>query len=169
MRVNDFTRGGTYMSKNNKRFFMVMGICIVTGIVIVLLIASLYVKSALEADYRERNYCTICHQHEKMRDKSYCYYCFEKAKLEEKKKESNGNSSYSNSPSSGTNSKTTSSSSKTTSSSSSKTTSGSSSKKEYNTLNYDPDDYDDPDDYAEDAWGEDFDDYDDAYDYWEDW
>ncbi|MCR5738225.1 MAG: hypothetical protein K6G43_00235 [Lachnospiraceae bacterium] len=33
---------------------------------------------------------------------------------------------------------------------------------------WDVDDYDDPDDYADDAWGEDFDDWDDAYDYWED-
>lgn len=31
----------------------------------------------------------------------------------------------------------------------------------------DPDDYDSPDDYADDAWGDDFDDWDDAYDYWE--
>ena len=33
----------------------------------------------------------------------------------------------------------------------------------------DPDDYDDPDEYAEDAWGYDFDDYDDAASFWEDW
>ena len=33
---------------------------------------------------------------------------------------------------------------------------------------WDVDDYDDPGDYADDAWGEDFDDWDDAYDYWED-
>ncbi len=33
---------------------------------------------------------------------------------------------------------------------------------------WDVDDYDDPDEYADDAWGEDFDDWDDAYDYWED-
>lgn len=31
----------------------------------------------------------------------------------------------------------------------------------------DPDDYDNPDDFADDAWGLDFDDWDDAYDYWE--
>ncbi len=35
-------------------------------------------------------------------------------------------------------------------------------------LSFDPDDYDDPDEYADDAWDEDFDDYDDAYEYWED-
>ena len=33
----------------------------------------------------------------------------------------------------------------------------------------DPDDYDNPDDFADDAWGTDFDDWDDAYDYWEDY
>ena len=39
------------------------------------------------------------------------------------------------------------------------------------TRNYsvDPDDYDNPDDFADDAYGIDFDDYDDAYDYWEDY
>ena len=169
------------MSKN-KKLFLIFGICIVAGIIIVIMLASWIVIMALEADYRDRNYCTICHQHEKMRDKSYCYYCFEKAKLEEWKKENHGSSSntitadpHKNASSSDTGSKTTSSSettsssSKTTSGSSGKTTSSSSSKKEYNTLNYDPDDYDDPDDYAEDAWGVDFDDYDDAYDFWEDW
>ncbi len=39
----------------------------------------------------------------------------------------------------------------------------------YNTLDFDPDDYDTPEDYADDAWGVDFDDWDDAYDYWEDY
>ena len=33
----------------------------------------------------------------------------------------------------------------------------------------DPDDYDSPEDFADDAWGMDFDDWDEAYDYWEDW
>ncbi len=33
----------------------------------------------------------------------------------------------------------------------------------------DPADYDDPEEYADDAWGVDFDDWDDAYDYWEDY
>ena len=33
----------------------------------------------------------------------------------------------------------------------------------------DPEDYDDPDEYADDAWGIDFDEYDDAYDYWEEY
>jgi len=42
-------------------------------------------------------------------------------------------------------------------------------KETYNNLITDPDDYDDPDDYAEDAWGVDFDDYDEAYEFWENW
>ena len=33
---------------------------------------------------------------------------------------------------------------------------------------YDVDDYDNPEDFADDAWGDEFDDWDDAYDYWED-
>ena len=45
----------------------------------------------------------------------------------------------------------------------------SSSKKTYTHKDYDPDDYDSPEDYADDAWGNDFDDWDDAYDYWENW
>ena len=49
----------------------------------------------------------------------------------------------------------------------SKTTS--SYKKDERDLDFDPIDYDDPDEYADDAWEIDFDDYDDAYDYWEDY
>ena len=41
--------------------------------------------------------------------------------------------------------------------------------RKYNTLNNDPADYDDPEEYADDAWGDDFDDWDEAYDYWEDY
>lgn len=37
-----------------------------------------------------------------------------------------------------------------------------------NEKNVDPDDYDSGEDYADDAWGDDFDDWDDAYEYWED-
>ncbi len=36
-----------------------------------------------------------------------------------------------------------------------------------NVLDYDPDDYDTPDDYADDAVGNDFDEWEDAYEYWE--
>ena len=45
----------------------------------------------------------------------------------------------------------------------------SSDKKEWNKLTCDPDDYDSPEEYADDAWEVDFDDWDDAYDYWEDY
>ncbi len=38
----------------------------------------------------------------------------------------------------------------------------------FDSLNNDPDDYDTPEDYADDAWEDDFDDWDDAYEYWED-
>lgn len=37
----------------------------------------------------------------------------------------------------------------------------------YNHLNNDPDDYDSPEDYEDDAWGDDFDGDDDAGDYWD--
>ncbi|MBP5495244.1 MAG: hypothetical protein J6X97_09110 [Lachnospiraceae bacterium] len=136
--------------------------------------------NALDGDsHYDSSLCTICHQNKKIANADYCYSCYQKAqqKVEEKNKNctSSGVKPDPVKPSSNTsNSKTTNSFSKTTSGSSSsssysKTTSSSSSKKEYNTLNYDPDDYDDPDDYAEDAWDEDFDDYDEAYDFWEDW
>ncbi|MBQ9887128.1 MAG: hypothetical protein IJM37_09755 [Lachnospiraceae bacterium] len=39
--------------------------------------------------------------------------------------------------------------------------------RDYSDLINDPADYDNPDDYADDAWGVDFDDWDDAYDFWE--
>lgn len=47
--------------------------------------------------------------------------------------------------------------------------SGTTNTRVYNSLNNDPEDYDDPEEYADDAWGDDFDDWDDAYDYWEDY
>lgn len=48
-------------------------------------------------------------------------------------------------------------------------TGNSSGSRKYNTLNNDPEDYDDPEEYADDAWGDDFEDWDEAYDYWEDY
>ena len=39
----------------------------------------------------------------------------------------------------------------------------------YNSLNNDLEDYDDPEEFADDAWRDDFDDWDEAYDYWEDY
>ena len=53
-------------------------------------------------------------------------------------------------------------------SSGSHSSSGSSSSGSHS-LNNDPDDYDDPEEYADDAWGDDFDDWDDAYEFWENW
>ena len=38
----------------------------------------------------------------------------------------------------------------------------------FDSFNNDPDDYDTPEDFADDTWGDDFDDWDDAYEYWED-
>ena len=134
--------------------------------------------NALDGDrHYDSSLCSICHQNKKMEGKSYCYACYSKAwqKVEEKKESAGSSGKTSTGSSSGSSSSSSSGSSssgtgsKTTSSSSGKTTSGSSSKKEYNTLNYDPEDYDDPDEYADDAWDEDFDDYDDAYEYWEDY
>ncbi len=43
----------------------------------------------------------------------------------------------------------------------------SSSSSKNNRLDYDPDDYDTPEDYADDAVGNDFDEWEDAYEYWE--
>ena len=164
------------MSKNTKQFILVMGICII------IIIASWIRINILDGDsHYDGSLCTICHQNKKMTGKSYCYSCFVKAqqKVEEKNKNSTGSgvkpdpdpvkpsSNTSNAPNTSSSSKTTSSGSS--SNSYSKTTSSSSSKKEYNSLNYDPEDYDDPDEYADDAWDEDFDDYDEAYEYWEDY
>ncbi len=137
------------------------------------------------------NLCINCHKNKKEKGKNYCTDCLleakkeiEKQKNEGSKNETTGNSDNEESKlnvdiSSPDPKKTPSNSNKdikqstgTSSSDSNKTDSISDKdhkKKTYNELNYDPADYDDPDDYAEDAWGEDFDDYDDAYDYWEDY
>lgn len=71
--------------------------------------------------------------------------------------------------SSGSTSGSSGSSGSTSGSSGSSGTSGSSGKQIFNGNSYDPDDYDSPEDFADDAWGNDFDDWDDAYDYWENW
>ena len=93
------------------------------------------------------------------------YYCNEH---EPKTKDAYRNSSSSSS-SSDTGSSN-SGSSKSSGSNSGRSSSGSSSSTTtYNTLWNDPADYDDPEEYADDAYGEDFDDWDDAYDYWEDY
>lgn len=89
---------------------------------------------------------------------SYCYL----------HKPSTGRSSYSRSGSSSSSSGRSSGSSSSSSTASNNTTNKySSGSKTYNSLNCDPHDYDSPEDYADDAWGDDFDDWDDAYDFWE--
>lgn len=75
--------------------------------------------------------------------------------------------SYSSSGSYGSSSKYSSSSSSSSKYNSSSSSHSSSSSGSHWYPSNDPDDYDSPDDYADDAWGDDFDDWDDAYDYWE--
>ena len=157
------------MSKKGK------GTILFFAIMIAIIVLAWIGITILDGDsHYDSSLCTICHRNKKMEGKSYCYSCFIEAqqKVEEKNKNGTGNSIKPDpvkTSSDTSNSKTTNSSSNTSSSSSGKTTSGSSSKKEYNTLNYDPEDYDDPYEYADDAWDEDFDDYDEAYEYWEDY
>ena len=137
------------------------------------------------------NLCINCHKNKKEKGKNYCTECLLEAKkeLEKQKNEGTENKTTGNSDNEEVNliidtsspdpKKTPSNSNKDikqstgTSTAEPKETDSKSDKdskkKTYNELNYDPADYDDPDDYAEDAWGEDFDDYDDAYDYWEDY
>ncbi len=119
-------------------------------------------KEAKDRDDIARDYSTnTCIVVGCSKPRSYgSYYC---NKHEPKTKDAYRNSS-SSSPSSdsvSSNSGSTKSSSSNSGSSSSTTT--------YNSLWNDPADYDDPEEYADDAYGEDFDDWDDAYDYWEDY
>lgn len=119
------------------------------------------------------NKCEICHKNEKMEGKSYCWSCYMDAytKVKNQDNSSTGNGSTYYKKTSSISSSSSSYSSNTTSATNSyKSTSSSfSKKKDYSDLEFDPIDYDDPDEYAEDAWEIDFDDYDDAYDYWEDY
>lgn len=90
-------------------------------------------------------------------------------KLKSRHSSSSNSTSTSNSSSSKYNTSTSNS-----SSNKHNTSTSSSSSNKHNTsssgyIDFDPDDYDDPDEYAEDAYDSDFDDWDDAYDYWEDY
>ena len=119
------------------------------------------------------NKCAICHENEKMEGKSYCWPCYMNAYVKVTNQNNSGtsktNSAYEKKTSS-TGSSSSSYSGKTSTTSYSKTSSsGSSKEKDYSDLEFDPIDYDDPDEYADDAWEIDFDDYDDAYDFWEDY
>jgi len=163
------------MSKKAKTFIFIV------AMIVIIILSWIGIRALDKRDEYDSSLCTICHKNKRIANATYCYECYQKAqqRVEEKEKQKENatvdpkkpasSSDTSGGSSSG---KTTSSSStgKTTSSSSSgKTTSSSSSKKEYNSLNYDPEDYDDPDEYADDAWDEDFDSYDEAYEYWEDY
>lgn len=138
------------MSKKAKTFIFIV------AMIVVIILSWIGIRALDKRDEYDSSLCTICHQNKKIANADYCYSCYQKAqqRVEEKEKQKEGASQ---------NPKTT------LSGSSGKTTSSSSSKKEYNSLNYDPEDYDDPDEYADDAWDEDFDSYDEAYEYWEDY
>ncbi len=162
------------MSKKAKSFIFIV------AMIVIIILSWIGIRALDKRDEYDSSLCTICHQNKKIANADYCYSCYQKAqqRVEEKEKQKENATVDPKKPASasdtatGSSGKTTSSSSsgKTTSSSSSgKTTTSSSSKKEYNSLNFDPEDYDDPDEYADDAWDEDFDDYDEAYEYWEDY
>ena len=177
------------MKNKNKKIYIIL---FASLIVLLGFIVAFNVISAINS-----NLCINCHKNKKEKGKNYCSECLleAKKKLEEQKNEGSENKISGNSDSENSKlsvdtsspdpkkpdsksdndskqSTVTKPGTGTTSSDSKKTGSQSDKdgkKKTYNELNYDPADYDDPDDYAEDAWGEDFDDYDDAYDYWEDY
>lgn len=162
------------MSKKAKTFIFIV------AMIVVIILSWIGIRALDKRDEYDSSLCTICNQNKKIANADYCYSCYQKAqqRVEEKEKQKENATvdpkkpANSSDTATGSSGKTTSSSSsgKTTSSSSSgKTTTSSSSKKEYNSLNFDPEDYDDPDEYADDAWDEDFDSYDEAYEYWEDY
>lgn len=154
------------MSKKAKTFIFIV------AMIVVIILSWIGIRALDKRDEYDSSLCTICHQNKKIANADYCYSCYQKAqeRVEEKEKQKENATVDSKKPVSSSDTGTGSSSGKTTSSSSSgKTTSSSSSKKEYNSLNFDPEDYDDPDEYADDAWDEDFDSYDEAYEYWEDY
>lgn len=154
------------MSKKAKTFIFIV------AMIVVIILSWIGIRALDKRDEYDSSLCTICHQNKKIANADYCYSCYQKAqqRVEEKEKQKENATVDPKKPVSSSDTGTGSSSGKTTSSSSSgKTTSSSSSKKEYNSLNFDPEDYDDPDEYADDAWDEDFDSYDEAYEYWEDY
>ena len=139
------------MSKKAKTFIFIV------AMIVVIILSWIGIRALDKRDEYDSSLCTICHQNKKIANADYCYSCYQKAqqRVEEKEKQKEGASQNQKTTLSGSSGKTTSSSSST--------------KTEYNSLNYDPEDYDDPDEYADDAWDEDFDSYDEAYEYWEDY
>lgn len=92
-------------------------------------------------------------------------YCYFHDPYRNKSYSTGGGNSYSYS----SNTSTKNNSSSTSTSNNNSSNKGLSSTKDYSSLECDPDDYDSPEEYADDAWEVDFDDWDDAYDYWEDY
>ena len=139
------------MSKKAKTFIFIV------AMIVIIILSWIGIRALDKRDEYDSSLCTICHQNKKIANADYCYSCYQKAqqRVEEKEKQKEGTSQNQKTTLSGSSGKTTSSSSST--------------KTEYNSLNYDPEDYDDPDEYADDAWDEDFDSYDEAYEYWEDY
>ena len=139
------------MSKKAKTFIFIV------AMIVVIILSWIGIRALDKRDEYDSSLCTICHQNKKIANADYCYSCYQKAqqRVEEKEKQKEGASENPKTTLSGSSGKTISSSSST--------------KTEYNSLNYDPEDYDDPDEYADDAWDEDFDSYDEAYEYWEDY
>ena len=139
------------MSKKAKTFIFIV------AMIVVIILSWIGIRALDKRDEYDSSLCTICHQNKKIANADYCYSCYQKAqqRVEEKEKQKEEASQNPKTTLSGSSGKTTSSSSST--------------KTEYNSLNYDPEDYDDPDEYADDAWDEDFDSYDEAYEYWEDY
>ena len=175
------------MSKKAKTFIFIV------AMIVIIILCWIGIRAFDKRDEYDSSLCTICHQNKRIANATYCYSCYQKAqqRVEEKEKQKENATVDSKKPANSSDTKpldkvqeadpkkpanssdtgTGSSSGKTSSSSSScKTTSSSSStNEEYNSLNYDPEDYDNPDEYADDAWDEDFDSYDEAYEYWEDY
>ena len=147
------------MSKKAKTFIFIV------AMIVVIILSWIGIRALDKHDEYDSSLCTICHQNKKIANADYCYSCYQKAqqRVEEKEKEAEKITSKKDS-SSGTS--TTSDDKNDSSAGSSAKPSSGSTKKEYNSLNYDPEDYDE---YADDAWDEDFDSYDEAYEYWEDY
>lgn len=119
--------------------------------------------------------CANCHKNAKEEGVDYCADCYHKlyhrvyspeVVAEKNRKKDYSKKSYSWTETTTESSSTSSSAGKISSYSKKKSSSYT---KDYSDLEFDPIDYDDPDEYADDAWEVDFDDYDDAYDYWEDY
>lgn len=149
------------MSKKAKTFIFIV------AMIVVIILSWIGIRALDKRDEYDSSLCTICHQNKKIANADYCYSCYQKAqeRVEEKEKEAEKITSKD----SGSGTSTTSGDKNDSSAGSSAKPSSGSTQKEYNSLNYDPEDYDDPDEYADDAWDEDFDSYDEAYEYWEDY